>query len=155
VFVNSGVNDGWANRTSYLLNSQLSHKTRRWGRWNLAGFTDKVGVSNFIDYCERDAVGVLTSALSGEPRQDDYDIWVGVVNFQPWIATQRHGYANYLFLDGHITPYRWVTGDATSPAGIGMFPDSYNLPIPTLRMTAQGFYPTDTPVAGDDPWGGN
>src|SRR5579871_2757101 len=36
IYVNSqGQNDGWSNRTSYLLNSQLSHKTRRWGRWSL------------------------------------------------------------------------------------------------------------------------
>jgi hypothetical protein len=39
--------DGVENRTSYLMNSLLSHKTRRYGRWTLlrfirraAGFTD-------------------------------------------------------------------------------------------------------------------
>ena len=35
-FVNDGGQiDGIANRTSYLLNSQLSHMTRRYGRWTL------------------------------------------------------------------------------------------------------------------------
>src|SRR5947209_8221825 len=32
--------DGMWNRTSYLLNSQLSHKTRRYGRWTLLRFVN-------------------------------------------------------------------------------------------------------------------
>ena len=81
--MNNGVNDGWANRTSYLLNSQLSHKTRRWGRWNLMSLTNAVGTSNFIDYCERNAEAIAADlGLAGDPRQDDYDIWLGVANFQ-------------------------------------------------------------------------
>lgn len=163
IIVTAGVSDGWSNRTSYLLNSQLSHKTRRWGRWNLAGLTDKVGTSNFVSYCERDATGILNSPQSGNPRQDDYDIWLGVTVFQPWIATLRHGgFSNYLFLDGHVSSYRWAAQDPTSAAGIYMFPDFYRFPtsatstgyqISTVRLTAQGFYSTET--SNDDPWGGN
>jgi prepilin-type processing-associated H-X9-DG protein/prepilin-type N-terminal cleavage/methylation domain-containing protein len=160
VFINNGVNDGWANRSSFLLNSQLSHKTRRWGRWNLASLTNAVGSSNFIDYCERDAAGIANDLVfSGDPRQDDYDIWLGVKNFQPWIATTRHGgYANYLYLDGHVASYQWAALDATSPGGIYMFPDFYlftgptstGFQIPTIRVTTQGFYATET--SNDDPW---
>ncbi len=62
VFVNDGVNDGWANRTSYLLNSQLSHKTRRWGHWNFASLA-RVGTSNFIDYCERSTRASRTTSF--------------------------------------------------------------------------------------------
>ena len=40
IYLSNGQPDGWANRTSYLLNSQLSHKTRRWDRWTLASFID-------------------------------------------------------------------------------------------------------------------
>jgi prepilin-type N-terminal cleavage/methylation domain-containing protein/prepilin-type processing-associated H-X9-DG protein len=163
VFVSDGVNDGWANRTSYLLNSQLSHKTRRWGRWNLAGLTSAVGTSNFIDYCERNAEAIANDdVLAGNPRRDDYDIWLGVVFFQPWIATQRHyGVANYLYLDGHVTSYEWAALDPTSAAGVHMFPDysrfralgADGYQISPIRMTTQGFYETET--SADDPWGGN
>ena len=162
-FVNNGLVDGWANRTSYLLNSQLSHKTRRWGHWNLSSLINRVGSSNFIDYCERDADGIANDlVLAGDPRQDDYDIWLGVKNFQPWIATNRHdGVSNYLHLDGHVASYSWPELDATSPAGIFMYPDYYRFgastssgyQISTVRLTVQGFYATET--SNDDPWGGN
>jgi prepilin-type processing-associated H-X9-DG protein len=160
VYMNNGVIDGWANRTSYLLNSQLSHKTRRWGRWSLTSLMETVGTSNFIDYCERNADGIANDlVLAGDPRQDDYDIWLGVVNFQPWIATQRHGtIANYLFLDGHVTTYQWDALDPNSPAGVCMFPDfarfvgpgPTGFQIPPVRITTQGFYATET--SNDDPW---
>jgi hypothetical protein len=64
VFVNSnGLNDGWANRASYPLSSQLSHKTRRWRRWTPDSLTDKVGSSFFIDYVERNAAGILNDTV--------------------------------------------------------------------------------------------
>jgi prepilin-type processing-associated H-X9-DG protein/prepilin-type N-terminal cleavage/methylation domain-containing protein len=161
VFIDDGVPDGWANRTSYLLNSQLSHKTRRWGRWNFARLTDAVGTSNFVDYCERNGEAIANDPnTAGDPRQDDYDIWLGVVNFRPWIATERHsGVANYLFLDGHVAACQWAPGDPAGAAGVLMFPD-YNrfrggggeYQIPAVRMTTPGFYATESST--DDPWKG-
>jgi prepilin-type N-terminal cleavage/methylation domain-containing protein/prepilin-type processing-associated H-X9-DG protein len=116
VFFNQGAPDGIANRTSYLLNSQLSHKTRRWGRWNLMSFIDQVGVAQFIAYSERSAEGL--AATGADPRQDDYDVWLGTANFMPWLAYSRHGnYPNYLFLDGRVEPRTW---NAAVP---NMFPD--------------------------------
>lgn len=47
--------DGVENRTSYLMNSLLSHKTRRFGRWNLIRFVNEVGTSQFIYFSERNA----------------------------------------------------------------------------------------------------
>ncbi len=152
IFVNSGgVNDGWANRTSYLLNSQLSHKTRRWGRWTLDTLTAQVGASFFIDYVERNAAAILADTVyAGDPRQDDYDLWLDVTVFQNWQAYFRHGgYANYLFLDGHVASYQWNPGDLTSPAVIYQFPDTQNLPVPPIRLATQGFYATETSA---DPW---
>jgi hypothetical protein len=159
-FINNGVIEGRANRTSYLLNSQLSHKTRRWGHWNFASLGTLVGTSNFVDFCERNADAIANDhALAGDPRQDDYDIWLGVVNFQPWIATTRHtGCPNYLYLDGYVASYSWPVLDATSPAGIFMFPDYYRFTasnstgyqISTVRLTTQGFFATET--SSDDPW---
>ena len=58
----TGLIDGIANRTSYLMNSQLSHKTRRYGRWTLPRFQNEIGTSNFIAYNERDAAGYLELA---------------------------------------------------------------------------------------------
>ncbi|HEX4608282.1 MAG TPA: DUF1559 domain-containing protein [Urbifossiella sp.] len=153
VFLAGGAADGWANRVSYLLNSQLSHKTRRWGRWNLMSLTNQVGTSLFITYVERDADVIANDLVwSGEPRQDDFDIWDGVANWQPWVATRRHdGSPNYLFLDGHVAQYRWAAGDLASPAAIGLFPDSRGQPLNAVRLTP-GFYATET--SNDDPWGG-
>jgi prepilin-type processing-associated H-X9-DG protein/prepilin-type N-terminal cleavage/methylation domain-containing protein len=98
--------DGVWNRISYLLNSQLSHKTRRYGRWNLMRFVSEVGTSQFITFVERDAEGL--AARGADPKQDDFDIWLGTTRIQPWIAFERHGgAANYLYLDGHVVALVW------------------------------------------------
>jgi prepilin-type N-terminal cleavage/methylation domain-containing protein/prepilin-type processing-associated H-X9-DG protein len=96
-----GAVDGISNRTSYLMNSLLSHKTRRYGRWGFVRFQNQIGTSNFVAFNERDAAGILTSPQAGDPRQDDYDIWLGTDVLDTWIAWDRHGRANVLFLDGH------------------------------------------------------
>ena len=48
---------GSSNRTSYLMNSQLSHKTIRYGRWTLPRFQYDIGLSNFIAFNERERPG--------------------------------------------------------------------------------------------------
>jgi prepilin-type N-terminal cleavage/methylation domain-containing protein/prepilin-type processing-associated H-X9-DG protein len=119
--------DGVWNRTSCLMNSQLSHKTRRYGRWTLLRFIREVGSSNFISFVERNADAILASG--GDPKQDDLDIWLGTAIFKPWIATDRHiGVANYLYLDGHVVALAWddAVGD--------LFPDH-------VILTADGSYP--------------
>ncbi len=98
--------DGIWNRTSYLMNSQMSHKTRRYGQWTLMRFVSEVGTSNFISFVERNADGL--AATGCDPKQDDFDIWLGTVNIQPWIAHDRHsGLANYLYLDSHVLTLSW------------------------------------------------
>jgi prepilin-type processing-associated H-X9-DG protein/prepilin-type N-terminal cleavage/methylation domain-containing protein len=119
--------DGVWNRTSYEMNSLLSHKTRRYGRWTLYRFIDEVGTSNFICFSERDADGIL--AGGGDPKQDDYDVWLGTGIIQPWIAYRRHaGVANYLYLDGHVTSLAWEV------AVPDMYPDH-------IVLTQDGSYP--------------
>ncbi len=119
--------DGVWNRTSYLLNSQLSHKTRRYGRWTLLRFVNEVGTSNFIDFVERDAAGIAASG--GDPKQDDFDIWLGTATFGPWVASRRHTTAaNYLYLDGHVETLNWSD---TVP---DLFPDR-------VVLTQDGSYP--------------
>jgi prepilin-type processing-associated H-X9-DG protein/prepilin-type N-terminal cleavage/methylation domain-containing protein len=135
VFLNQGQPDGIANRTSYLMNSLLSHKTRRWGRFTLASFTSQVGVSFWISFVERSAEGL--AATGADPRQDDFDCWLGTINIAPWIASNRHaGYANYLFLDGHVQPLQWADAVAN------LFPDH-------VIHTTDGSYLTET---SPDPW---
>ena len=47
--------------------------------------------------------------FDNDPRQDDYDIWLGTNIIQPWIAYERHGgSANYLYLDGHVSSLTWT-----------------------------------------------
>lgn len=113
----TGRIDGVENRTSYLMNSLLSHKSRRYGQWNLMRFVNEVGTSQFVCFSERNANAF--NALSGEdPRQDDYDIWLGTGIIKPWIAHERHTtVANYLYLDGHVATLKW---DA---AIVDMYPD--------------------------------
>jgi prepilin-type processing-associated H-X9-DG protein/prepilin-type N-terminal cleavage/methylation domain-containing protein len=116
-FVEDGQADGVENRTSFLMNSLLSHKTRRYGVWTLGRFSKDVGTAHFIAFSERDATAFTVDG-GGDPRQDDYDIWLGAKIIQPWIAYERHnGAANYLYLDGHVESLAW---DA---AVIDMYPD--------------------------------
>ena len=113
----TGTIDGEANRTSYLMNSLLSHKTRRYGRWNLLRFVNSVGTSQFICFSERNA-DAFTLDSGGDPRQDDYDIWLGTGIIKPWIASDRHTQsANYLYLDGHV---KWGHFEPVLP---DQFPD--------------------------------
>jgi prepilin-type N-terminal cleavage/methylation domain-containing protein/prepilin-type processing-associated H-X9-DG protein len=119
--------DGIENRTSYLMNSLLSHKTRRYGRWNLNRFVNDVGTSSFIAFSERNADGILATR-GGDPRQDDYDIWLGTLLIKPWFAINRHnGAANYLYLDGHTLTLDWDT------AVVDMYPDK-------IVLTEDGTY---------------
>jgi prepilin-type processing-associated H-X9-DG protein len=109
------------------MNSLLSHKTRRYGRWTLLRFVNELGTSNFVDFSERNATA-FTEANGGDPRQDDYDVWLGTPTIKPWIAWNRHsGVANYLYLDGHVATLSW--GDAVRD----MYPD-HNV------LTADGSY---------------
>jgi prepilin-type N-terminal cleavage/methylation domain-containing protein/prepilin-type processing-associated H-X9-DG protein len=94
--------DGITNRTSYLMNSLLSHKTQRYGRWTYPRFQCEIGSSNFVAFNERNGA-VLDVDPNADPRQDDYDIWLGTRTLDNWIAWTRHGTANCLYLDGHVT----------------------------------------------------
>jgi prepilin-type N-terminal cleavage/methylation domain-containing protein/prepilin-type processing-associated H-X9-DG protein len=124
----TGLIDGVENRTSYLMNSLLSHKTRRYGRWNLLRFVNEVGTSQFVCFSERNAAA-FTLDSGGDPRQDDYDVWLGTGIIKPWIAYDRHiQSANYLYLDGHAVTLTW---DA---AVVDMYPDK-------VVLTMDGSYP--------------
>ncbi len=119
----TGQLDGISNRTSYLMNSQLSHMTRRYGLWTLRRFDVQVGTSKFIDFSERNP-DAFTPTSGNDPRQDDYDIWLGTGIFGPWISSERHGgAANYLYLDGHCDSLFWL--DAVP----WMFPDQVVLTV--------------------------
>jgi prepilin-type N-terminal cleavage/methylation domain-containing protein/prepilin-type processing-associated H-X9-DG protein len=123
-----GQIDGVEHRTSYLMNSLLSHKSRRYGYWTLLRFVNEVGTSQFVCFSERNAAA-LTEANGEDPRQDDYDIWLGTGIIKPWIAWDRHTrVANYLYLDGHAVTLTW---DA---AVIDMYPDK-------VVLTSDGSYP--------------
>jgi prepilin-type N-terminal cleavage/methylation domain-containing protein/prepilin-type processing-associated H-X9-DG protein len=113
----AGMVDGVENRTSYLMNSLLSHKTRRYGRWSLPRFINEVGTSSFIAFSERNA-SAFSESDGGDPRQDDYDVWLGTKIIKPWFAWNRHtGSANYIYLDGHVIPLTWEI------AVVDMYPD--------------------------------
>jgi prepilin-type N-terminal cleavage/methylation domain-containing protein/prepilin-type processing-associated H-X9-DG protein len=117
--------DGISNRTSYLMNSLLSHKTRRYGRWTFPRFQYEVGSSNFVAFNERDAEAI-NSDPNAEARQDDYDIWLGTSTLDRWIAWKRHGTPNCLFLDGHA---RTVS---QADAYLGMYPGGQLLKDPSF-----------------------
>jgi prepilin-type processing-associated H-X9-DG protein len=124
----TGSIDGISNRSSYLMNSQLSHKTRRYGRWTLPRLQYEIGLANFVAFNERDAAGILTSPRAGDPRQDDYDIWLGTNVLDTWIPWRRHGASNVLYLDGHVKSVN------RAEALTGMYPGG--TPYPEVR-----FYP--------------
>lgn len=118
----TGSIDGIEHRVSYLMNSLLSHRSRRYGQWTLNRFVNEVGTSSFICFSERNAAAFTLP--TGNPRQDDYDIWLGTGTIKPWIAHDRHaGVANYLYLDGHATALKW------EEAVIDMYPDKNVLTV--------------------------
>lgn len=120
--------DGLEQRTSYTMNSLLSHKTRRYGLWTLPRFQIEIGLSNFVCFAERNAKS-FTPPSDNDPRQDDYDIWLGTDIIKPWFAYDRHnGAANYLYLDGHVSTMLFDS------AIIDMYPDKNVL-------TEDGSYP--------------
>jgi prepilin-type N-terminal cleavage/methylation domain-containing protein/prepilin-type processing-associated H-X9-DG protein len=121
-----GSIDGISDRVSYLMNSQLSHKTIRYGRWSFPRFQYEVGTSNFIAFNERDALGILNSTQAGDPRQDDYDIWLGTNVLDTWIPWNRHGASNVLYLDGHARSINKTDGY------LGMYP--IGGPFPDIRF---------------------
>lgn len=126
----TGLVDGIANRTSYLMNSQLSHKTLRYGRWTLPRFQNEIGLSNFIAFNERNGqvidANVNAAVGATDPRQDDYDIWLGTKILDTWIPWNRHGTSNVLYLDGHAAS---VTSGVAYPA---MFPGGQILTQPSF-----------------------
>jgi prepilin-type processing-associated H-X9-DG protein len=110
------------------MNSLLSHRSRRYGHWTLHRFVNEVGTSQFIAFSERNAAA-FTPGSGEDPRQDDYDIWLGTGIVGPWIASDRHTQtANYLYLDGHAVSLTWET------AVPDMYPDKQVL-------IADGSYP--------------
>jgi prepilin-type N-terminal cleavage/methylation domain-containing protein/prepilin-type processing-associated H-X9-DG protein len=126
----SGLIDGITNRTSYILNSQLSHKTIRYGRWTLPRFQYEIGLSNFVAMNERDGKvmdnNINEPVAATDPRQDDYDIWLGTVTLDKWVPWSRHGTSNVLYLDGHVK-------SAQKPdAYVGMYPGGQLLKNPSF-----------------------
>jgi prepilin-type processing-associated H-X9-DG protein len=106
----------------------LSHQSRRYGFWTFQRFQLEVGLSQFIAFSEREAKA-FSPPSPEDPRQDDYDIWLGTTILKPWIANRRHGgVANNLYLDGHVAALAW---DA---ATIDMYPDK-------LPLEPDGTYP--------------
>ncbi len=85
-----------------MLNSLLTHKSRRYGSWTFKRFQLEIGTSKFLCMSERVA-DAFAEETGNDPRQDDYDIWLGTSIITDWIAHRRHGEtANYLYLDGHV-----------------------------------------------------
>ncbi len=126
----TGLVDGIANRTSYLMNSQLSHKTIRYGRWSFPRFQNDIGTSNFVAFNERNGAvidaNVNNPIAATDPRQDDYDIWLGTEVLDTWIPWTRHGLSNVLYLDGHARSI------SKPDAYLGMYPGGVTLTVPSF-----------------------
>jgi prepilin-type processing-associated H-X9-DG protein len=126
----TGRIDGIANRTSYLMNSQLSHKTQRYGRWSLPRFQYEIGLSNLVAFNERDGrvmdANINDPVAATDPRQDDYDIWLGTITLDTWIPWNRHGASNVLYLDGHAKSV------SKAEAYLGMYPGGQILTTPSF-----------------------
>jgi prepilin-type N-terminal cleavage/methylation domain-containing protein/prepilin-type processing-associated H-X9-DG protein len=127
---NTGLIDGITNRPSYLMNSQLSHKTIRYGRWTFPRFQYEIGSSNFIAFNERNGevidANINNPIAATDPRQDDYDIWLGTGVLDTWIPWNRHGTSNVLYLDGHAKSVQ------KPDAYLGMFPGGQVLTVPSF-----------------------
>jgi prepilin-type N-terminal cleavage/methylation domain-containing protein/prepilin-type processing-associated H-X9-DG protein len=123
--MDDGTVNGIDNRTSYLMNSLLSHKSRRYGRYTFPRIQQEIGTSNFVAFNERNAE-VMDVDPDSNPRQDDYDLWLGTDVLDRWIAWKRHGTANVLYLDGHAKSVD------RAEAYLGMYPGG--LPFKDTRF---------------------
>jgi prepilin-type N-terminal cleavage/methylation domain-containing protein/prepilin-type processing-associated H-X9-DG protein len=125
-----GKVDGITNRTSYLMNSLLSHKTIRYGRWSFPRFQNEIGTSNFVSFSERDGAvmnaNINDAVAATDPRQDDYDIWLGTVTLDVWVPWKRHGNSNVLYLDGHAKSIQ------KADAYLGIYPRGEVLTYPSF-----------------------
>ena len=155
--------DGIANRTSYLMNSQLSHKTRRYGRWNFAGSD------------ERGRHVELHRLLRAERRRDPHRPVAGrrpaagrlrhLARGRELPAVDRHRPhtpASPTTCSSTATSNRSVGRRSTRPARPASAcsrtttdsrPRSGGYQIPAVRITTQGFYATES--SKDDPWHGD
>ncbi len=121
----TGNVDDITNRTSYLMNSLLSHKSRCYGRWTFPRFQQDIGTSNFVALNERNSE-VMDTDLNAEPRQDDYDVWLGTDALDNWIEWKPHGDANCLYLDRH------VKSTNQAEAYLGMYPGGQLIKTPSF-----------------------
>ena len=121
-----GTINGFSNPSSYLMNAIMSRKTKAYGRYTFLRLQQEAGTSNILVFNERNAAGILASPQGGDPRRDDYDVWLGTKVLDTWIAWDRHGTANCLYLDGHVFP---MTRDEAYPQ---MFPGGQVLAQPSL-----------------------
>ncbi len=126
----TGLVDGLSNRTSYLMNSLLSHKTVRYGRWTFPRIQQDIGTSNFVAFNEREGAVIdanLNNPIAAtDPRQDDYDVWLGTGVLDTWIPWSRHGQSNVLYLDGHARSI------PKPDAYLGMYPGGVVLSQPSF-----------------------
>ena len=60
-----------------------------------------------------------------DPRQDDYDIWLGTVTLDKWFPWTRHETPYVLYLDGH------AKSAAKTEAYLGMYPGGLTLTDPS------------------------
>jgi prepilin-type processing-associated H-X9-DG protein len=86
----------------------------------LPRFQSEIGLSNFVAMNERDGKVIDNNIndpnAATDPRQDDYDIWLGTVTLDIWIPWNRHGSSNVLYLDGHAKSI------SKPDAYLGMYP---------------------------------
>ena len=92
---------GLGHRSSFLLNSLLTHKTKRWGTPDWRKLHESTHPASFGIMVEGDFRGIVQD--NQDPRQDDCDVWLGTNRISPWLS-KIHGSGNshVLFLDGHV-----------------------------------------------------
>jgi len=79
-----------------------------------------------VAFNERDARGIFNSSQAGDPRQDDYDAWLGTDFLDTWIPWKRHGSSNVLHMDGYAKSVYRTDGL------LGMYPGGQILKDPAF-----------------------
>lgn len=92
---------GIGHRSSYLLNSLLTHRTRRWGTPDWRKLQETTHPASFGVMVEGDFREFVQDGQ--DPRQDDCDVWLGTNRIGPWLSKYHgSGTSHVLFLDGHV-----------------------------------------------------
>ena len=124
----TGLIDGITNRTSYLMNSQLSHKTIRYGRWTFPRFQYEIGspISSPSTSATARSLTPISTTPSRPPTRGK------TITTSGWALCSIHGSPGIVTALQRPLPRRPRASIAKPDAYLGMYPGGQILIYPSF-----------------------